>query len=341
MDPIAEINQDVKVLKDVSTGSDAFTFLCLKNDQLIYRKIATQESGGVDKLNLQLNWLLEHQQYLPLPKIGNHFYDGEVCWYDMYANMGCSSMFGYIESNPLENSWQLLYGALESIKNLYTVNLRDADKGSIINYIVSKVSGSAKKILTDGGQYLSALQKYPNLVINGKTYKNFNYYFGDNGILTKDKLLQIFVNDKCSDIHGDLTLENMICDGKSQSVYFIDPNLGNPHETCLLDYAKLLQSLHGNYEYLQKIKDVKINHNQIDFDLSESQVHAKIYHLYDEYLKNTFSAEDYKSIYYHEIVHWLRLLPYKIRKDSRRAVIYFCETLILLDELERKFGSQK
>lgn len=341
MDPITKIKRDVKVLKNVSTGSDAFTFLCLKNNNTIYRKIATRKSGDIDKLILQLNWLLKHPQF-PIPKISNYFHNHEICWYDMDTNVGCVDMFNYIENHSLADGWEILQSVLKSFKDLHAINLRSADQNLIRSYIISKVKGNIEKILTDGGKYIQTLQGFPDLVINGKTYKNFSYYLGDNGFLSEDKLQEIFANDPCSEIHGDLTLENIIYDNKSEKgFYFIDPNPDNLHGTYLLDYAKLLQSLHGKYENLQRIHYIDIDSNHIRFELNESRIHEQMYSLYDEYLKNCFSTEEYKSIHYHEIVHWLRLLPYKIKKDSRLAVIYYCETLILLDELEKKFGSSK
>ena len=60
-----------------------------------------------------------------------------------------------------------------------------------------------------------------------------------------------------SDIHGDLTIENLICrreSEKEKDYYIIDPNTGNVHDSPNLDYSKLLQSLHGGYEFLMNTK---------------------------------------------------------------------------------------
>lgn len=335
---LSDILADVNVVKNASTGSDAFTFLCVKNNQMLYRKIALKQFGGVDKLKMQLDWLVAHQKHLPLTKIGNYFYDGEVCWYDMFANAVSESLASFIEKNPVEQSWKILNNALESIKPLYKINDRPSNPLSIENYINSKIFGNAQTIATDGGEYLKKLQNYSTLNINGKPYKNLDYYFGTNGVLSKALFKSTFKNDRCSDIHGDLTLENIICDSKADGgFYYIDPNLGQPHESSLLDYSKLLQSLHGNYEHLQKVNDVEIDGSSISFDCQETPAHKEIYKLYDQYLKNNFSVEDYKSIYFHEIVHWLRLMPYKIRLNPHRAVIYYGQMLVLLDELVKRF----
>lgn len=53
--------------------------------------------------------------------------------------------------------------------------------------------------------------------------------------------------DPVADIHGDLTVENIICrtdvENPDKAWYIIDPNTGNLHDSPYLDYGKLLQSL--------------------------------------------------------------------------------------------------
>lgn len=53
--------------------------------------------------------------------------------------------------------------------------------------------------------------------------------------LPKDNLKHIFSNDVCCEIHGDLTIENIIGErAEERTFYFIDPNTGNLHESKAL-----------------------------------------------------------------------------------------------------------
>ena len=51
-------------------------------------------------------------------------------------------------------------------------------------------------------------------------------------------------------------IENIICtrnaDGEDD-FYIIDPNTGNVHDSSNLDYGKLLQSIHGGYEFYKAL----------------------------------------------------------------------------------------
>ena len=109
------------------------------------------------------------------------------------------------------------------------------------------------------------LPSYETIVINGTEYRNLGFY---EEYFSMDYLEKVFLNDDYAVIHGDLTIENIICtrDEKgNDGFYLIDPNTGNIHDSPNLDYGKLLQSIHGGYEFLMAAKDVKVNENRIDF----------------------------------------------------------------------------
>ena len=114
----------------------------------------------------------------------------------------------------------------------------------------------------------------------------------------------------------------------------------NLHETSYLDYAKMLQSLHGNYEYYSKIKTFEIGDDYINYDLGNIESYKKLYKQYDKYLSTIFSKDEYKSIYTHEIVHWLRLMPYKINKNTQTAALYYAQLLIILNDYRRNFEGE-
>ena len=113
-------------------------------------------------------------------------------------------------------------------------------------------------------------------------------------------------NDMITDTaHGDLTAENIIIrpDG---SFYFIDSNSGNKMNSKFLDYGKFLQSVHGNYELIMKERSLDLNKDDIE----------KYSCAYDNFITTiSLSKEDMLICYYHELVHWLRLIPYKVKSN--------------------------
>lgn len=340
-DIISRINEDVVVIKDTSKGSDAYTFLCVKNGKRIFRKIAIKQTGGMDKLKMQLNWLLEHIEVPKLTKVLSWASNDDYVMYDMTVLSENVAFFDYIISNE-RDAWADLEVVLNSLKeNIYNKSGKKKNETALHYYIETKILKNAEDIFKDCGEFIKGLLKFETLIINGKEYRNFSYFFGERGCYKEDLFADAFKNDPLSDIHGDLTIENLIF--SSEGLYLIDPNVGNYHESFFLDYAKLLQSLHGEYEYLQNIKgdDIKIIGNTVKFSYVPHRQFKDISKKFEKYLAENFEPRQLKSIYLHEIVHWLRLMLYKIRKDKKCAVVYFAQLIILLNQFEENFPTKK
>ncbi|BCZ49013.1 hypothetical protein psyc5s11_50800 [Clostridium gelidum] len=330
-----KINQDVNVIQDCSAGSNAITILCMANDETFYRKYAFGEDAY--KLKEQICWLQNHEKFLPLPKIMRNHFDDSYCSYDMEYDSSAVGFFTYIHSISVEESWNKLSNVLKVLhSNLHTNNLRNASNIDIHKYINEKVEKNIDLIKNFGGKFLKALYEYDYLIINGTRYKNLKHY---NHILNHEFIYKIFMNDPCSDIHGDMTIENIICllQSGDREFYLIDPNTGNVHETSYLDYSKLLQSLHGGYEFLMATTNVEIEGNSINFLYAVSHAYKRLYERYNDYLYKNFDEESIKSIYFHEIVHYLRLMPYKIRKDPKKAIIFYAGLIMVLDDVCNMF----
>ena len=77
--------------------------------------------------------------------------------------------------------------------------------------------------------------------------------------------------------------------------------------------------------------------NKIDFLFTGSSVYERLYEEVDKYLNSHFSKERVKSIYFHETVNWLRLIPYKVEKDYRTAPAFYAGLIIVLNDVYSKF----
>ena len=241
---------------------------------------------------------------------------------------------------PFEETWDMIKNILKRLEEiLYVNNVRKADAESINRYIDSKVSDNLKKI-TDS-KILKKLFKYDEVIINGKPYKNLFYYLE---YLSKDYLFNIFKDDIYSDLHGDLTIENIICNlntvEEKEKFYIIDPNSKNINNSANLDYAKILQSIHGGYEFMMRTYDVSVEENKINFLYTKSHAYFYLYKKLNEYMNLKFSKEKIRSIYFHEIIHWLRLMPYKLKKDGKRALIFYSGLIMVLNDVIAIYGGK-
>ena len=334
IDKYLKINQGISIIRDYSAGSKATTMLCVDRENTFFRKYAFGLEG--EKLYQQIRWIEENKNILKLPEVVRKERNDFYCYYDMLYNSGSMGMFEYVHSMPIDKGWEIIKDVIEDLEGtLYKVDVRKAEKEIIRSYVESKVRRNIKKIKE--ARKIRALQQYETLIINGVKYKNLVYY---EKYLEEEYLEKIFEQDFYAVIHGDLTIENIIC-SRSQSgqdyYYLIDPNTGNIHESPNLDYGKLLQSIHGGYEFLMSLQDVKINHNKISFLFTKSSVYIELYKRLHEYLTEKFGYERTRSIYFHEIIHWLRLMPYKIEKDENKAVLFYAGMLMVMNDVIAMF----
>ncbi len=329
-----KINQNILILRDYSAGSNATTMLCVDREKNIFRKYAFGAEG--DKLYQQVEWILKYKDILPLCKIIKYEKDVEYCYYDMVYENNAVGLFEYAHSMPKENAWIILQEILQFLEDtLYKANLGNANKATINQYIDKKVTNNINKIVN--AKYLKNLMDYEYIIINGIKYRNFPHYLK---YLNAEHLYKVFQNDLYSAIHGDLTIENIICrrnTDRQDSWYIIDPNTGNVHDSPNLDYAKLLQSIHGGYEFLMATKNVEISKNVINFTFTKSEAYTYLFSTLDEYMNQNFTYERVRSIYYHEIVHWLRLMPYKAEKTGKRVLLFYAGMLMVMNDVAEKF----
>jgi len=330
-----KLNRDVAIIEDFSAGSNATTMLCSKNDKIFYRKYSFGKDAK--KLHDQINWIKEHQDKLTLTKITNEYFKNDVCSYDMPYVQGAVTCFNYVHTMPFYQSWENIKSALDDLdKNVHKINTRKADKETIKKYINEKVLNNLEKIKE--GKYIKPLLKYEYIYINGKKYHNLPYF---EKYLNEEYLSKIFESDYYSDIHGDFTIENIIClkekRQNQKGYYIIDPNTGNIHDSPYLDYAKLLQSIHGGYEFLMNTKNVTYYDNKIDFLFTKSNTYYQLFEKYIKYLEEKFGQDGLKSIFYHEIIHWLRLMPYKINKIGEKSLLFYAGLIIVASDVEKRF----
>ena len=336
------VNRDVSVIKDYSAGSNAMTMLCMNQQGTFFRKYAF--GADADKLKNQIDWIEQQKETLPLPQIVRADRNEWYCCYDMKYDSSAIGYFYFIHSVPVRISWNILKEILHSLQvNLY-IQKRDTShkNGDILFYLEQKVFKNIE--LIKHSKYLQKLWDYDELIINGISYPNLKRYeWLCSGDGKENLLAEIFSEDPYTKMHGDLTVENIICmkGGElTQQFYLIDPNADCLYETSFLDYAKLLQSLHGGYEFLTSVQNLEINRNQVTFMLMISDTYKELYNRYKSFLYDIFTVKEVKSIFCHEIVHFLRLMPYKIRKDPKKAVIFYAQMCILIEDIVKMFPEQ-
>lgn len=324
-----EVNKDVSILEDRSAGSNAVTLLCTDGLSTFYRKFAIGNDG--EKLYAQIEWLQRHHKVIALPRILKVKTESNYCFYDMEYSETALNFFTYIHTHTVDASWHILKMALEDMKESLYKFEHQAEFSVIKCYVDQKVTKNLARIKKSS--ILSDILAYREVYVNGVRYDNLSQYeaFFDACYLT-----DVFSGSPVCDIHGDMTIENIICN--KDGYYLIDPNTGNILESPYLDFGKLFQSLHGGYEFLMRVRDVSVKENHIDFTLIRSSAYDALFQYLLQYIKDTYGGLVLQQVFYHEIIHWLRLMPYKLNHLGERALIFYAGMLIVLNDV---FKSQQ
>lgn len=322
-----EVNKDVSILEDHSAGSNAVTLLCTNGTQTFYRKFAIGADGK--KLYEQIKWLQAHRKVLPLPSITAVNMADTYCSYDMAYDERAVNFFTYIHTHSTDHAWLILRMALDNLHSrLYRFD-ETADAAIVSTYIEKKVTKNLNLIMQSAT--ISGILSYDEVYINGVRYGNFEKVLP---LLDAERLMKVFADSPIADIHGDLTIENIIC--TTDSYYLIDPNTGNVLECPYLDLAKLFQSLHGGYEFLMRVQEVSVRDNHIDFTYMRSSAYDELYQLLCQYVEDKYGKDVLRQVYYHELVHWLRLMPYKLSHLGEKALVFYAGMLMVFNDVMQK-----
>ena len=103
-----------------------------------------------------------------------------------------------------------------------------------------------------------------------------------------------------------------------------------------------MQSLHLGYEALNRGSGHSaISGNSIDLVLSRTHAYTTLHSCLENMIVRSFGEETLREIYFHELINYLRLTPYKIKRDRRAGITFFACTCILLARYLRRIDGNR
>jgi hypothetical protein len=140
-------------------------------------------------------------------------------------------------------------------------------------------------------------------------------------------------------LHGDLTIENVIiAPDHPHGLYIIDPNPENIFDSPLIDWAKMMQSLHLGYETLNRGISCTLSGTSVHLSAARSQAYAELHQTLEAEIRSRFGDDGLREIYFHELVNYLRLTTYKIRQSQTRGFGFFACCSLLLRRYQERYG---
>lgn len=318
--------RDIVVQRMLRGGSDALTVMVQLQDQLCIRKYAS--GAAADKLEAQCAWLERHSNRLPTVRIRERARSGPRFFYDMEYSATSRDLFDAIHIYGVDQSWGVLSDVLETMDGFHRGTAQgDASEACTARYAAEKVSANLRAIKAAAPEFFERQA----VSVNGQAF--------DLPLLDRfaadDFVPRRLARRGTATIHGDLTIENILTDPARPAGWFlIDPNAGNVFESPLLDYAKILQSLHLGYESLNRDLSCSFDGHALDFPNTRSAQYATLYDRTSQWLRDRFGEDGLREARLHEIVHYFRLTPYKFRKGRKPGLVFLGCLCLLVQQYQ-------
>jgi hypothetical protein len=318
---------DGKVHKLFVGGSDAITAMVEVGERLLIRKFAVGPAGV--KLKGQHDWLLKYRtEKLPLVRIVQEAHNAESYHYDMPLVVPANDFYDFIHTNPISGSKRVLSEVIERITVFHDEQaLGLADDTSVRKYLREKALANATLIRDFARTFLR-----DQYTINGIQFDLADWEY----LLDPDWLLSQVASRAITVVHGDLTVENIIiAPQQTPDWYIIDPNPDNVFNTCLIDWAKLMQSVHLGYEGLNRNFNCSVEDSRVLLPFTKSQAYTELHEQLVGFIVGHYGKDVLREVYFHELINYLRLTPYKIRQDPQKGICFFgCASILLKRYLE-------
>jgi hypothetical protein len=324
-----EAVDDCVVHRFLPGGSDAVTALIETDQKLSIRKFAVGEAAR--KLEVQANWLVRHRHPdLPLVEVAAVRRGSRVFSYDMPVVTPANDFYDVIHSSGPQRNRARLEQVIDCAIALHRRTAAgEADPAAVAAYLQSKATANSESILAFARGAIGA-DVYR---LNDELYDLAEWQvFADRAWLAAQVRSR-----EIATIHGDLTIENVIiAPDHPFGLYIIDPNPENIFDTPLLDWAKLMQSLHLGYETLNRGIQCTQDGASLRLAAARSQAYAELHGDLEARIVAELGEDGLREVYFHEIVHYLRLTTYKIRQSRTRGLGFFaCTSLLLRQYRER------
>ncbi|HKU19068.1 MAG TPA: lysylphosphatidylglycerol synthase transmembrane domain-containing protein [Candidatus Saccharimonadales bacterium] len=334
-----ELSNNFQVLKTFKGGSNALTLLAWQDDRMVVKKITLKQYE--EKLRAQYLWLKERES---LPEIthvvaehrtNDDYYAIDIEYLDDYV-----PFFDVIHSSSARKNKEVLRNICAFVdKRIYTKKRPLKNPRRVLNkYIDTKAIGK----ITDAASAnldIAHLLTYDMLTVNGRDIKNFEAILEE---ITHHKQAMADLTDvvECP-IQGDLTIDNIIVKPDTGKFVILDPNNENAISDPIVDYAKLMQSVHSGYEFLYTLPACKIEKNNVNFEERRSAQYDALYADLCAQLQERLSPGRYRAILFHEAVHYCRMLTYRVSINPDTAAAFYAIAVRLFNDFMEQYDDRK
>lgn len=329
----AELDDKFKLIRSFKNGSNAHTMLVWQDNEVRVKKITLPQFA--DKLDFQAQWLISYKNLPHLPRVLTQEKTDQYYYFDLAYHEDFFPFFEFIHSHTTKENFRILSSTFEFMnKEIYKPVAIANGTVMVKRYIDEKVLGKINDTAAMSPEIGQLLTK-KTIKVNGTKCDNILQIIDK---IKKNKLaMQDLSSYSESPIHGDLTIDNLIAN-ESGDFMILDPNNENQVSSPVVDYGKMYQSLHSGYEFLIQLETCNIDENSIQFEDAKSHKYADLFQLFDTKLKKELDPPTYRTILFHEAIHYCRMLTYRVNIEPRTIPVFYATAVRLFNEYLEQYG---
>lgn len=336
-----DVRGDYQVLGYFKGGSGAVTALVSKNETLLVRKTVAKQNQA--SLRKQYRWLLQNKNNPLIVKALDSNLTKTSFSYNLEYVENSIPAFEYIHSNSFEQNSKLVRTILNNCNNhIYSLTGKSYSADEIRNYFQTHLMQRVN-LAANSYEILEKVLRSNHIVINGRKYDNFFMIF--ERIISSEGIINELSSIRQSkQIHGDLTIDNILVNTVDGSPVIIDPSDDNPICSPVLDYSRLLQSLLGGYEFInQETTPPNISWNkdfscpEIRFTELRSEKYSELAQFVLKESEKSLTFSENHALTFHVGLFFGRMLTHRVRINPKTSIIYLSKSIEYLNEYVNNF----
>ena len=309
-----EINETPTLLKVLKGGSFASVFLIKKEGRVMVRKYLEKSKENTihyDCLTRQVDDLKRFEYYSPgsVPKI-LEIYDGaDEYYYDMEFLEG----YEELASLSIDKIRYILPSVIQKLKTDIYCYKKEIDGTKWLHDFLRDKIYAKFSMLENIDSTTFLLVNNDWVIINGNKYKGLKYFF-------KTSDLSSYTPSTVSPIHGDLTLENILYNEKTEEFRYIDQSGSRYVDPYEMDVGKILQSLLACYSTWDSRKTLYEELPEFSFEIQNDLLDLNIekYTFFLTEFNKDINSVFKKGVFFLSM-YLIRMIPFLLKKSNKHA----------------------
>jgi hypothetical protein len=335
-----EFKENFRILKIYKGGSRALTCV-VKQEGGRLEVLKSISSLNEEKLKMQYLWLLKFKSHPEIVSVYKELRNSHVYGYSMQLADDFVPFYDFIHSEALSKSEEILRNIHIFLRDQIHIELvQNSDESVYATYFEKRIIDAVQNAKSSD-RIFSLLWDKTEIVINGELRTNANVILKQNREHI-ERAMRTFTRSE--NIHGDLTVDNILIDPVSNKFLLIDPSDDNTLRGPVLDFARLLQSLEGGYEFLNhsnekpryELNDIPT----ITFVDQRTYRYEYLAEIVRGLAKSYLTKSENENLNLHIGLLYLRMLPHQIRINPERTLVYYLKAVEFLNRwhvnLERR-----